>query len=154
MINYTGQFLQSSPALDGTDFEKAILFIAEDNEKSSTGFIINKPFPRNLNELVEFKKSIPFPLHTGGPVVTDGIFMLHRRPDIMEDCKKIADGIFLGGNMQQAVAAINELSITEADIKLFIGYCGWDAGQLKDEIEEGSWLLLERSADSLFRDAE
>lgn len=139
MINYTGQFLQSTPALDGTDFEKAILFIAEDNEKGSTGFIINKPFPRKLNELLEFKEAVPFPLYTGGPVVTDGIFMLHRRPDIIEDCQKIAAGIFLGGNMQQTVAAINEQSITETDIKLFIGYCGWDAAQLQDEVEEGSW---------------
>ncbi len=32
-MNYTGQFLQSTPALNGTDFEKAILFIIEDNEK-------------------------------------------------------------------------------------------------------------------------
>jgi len=65
-MNYTGQFLQSTPALNGTDFEKAILLIIEDNEKGSTGFI------------------------------------------------------------------------TEAAIKLFIGYCGWDLGHLNDEIEEGS----------------
>lgn len=88
MKNYTGQYLQSTAALDGTDFEKAILFIAEDNEKGSTGFIINKPFPRKLNELVEFKDALPFPLYTGGPVVTDGIFMLHRRPDIIEVVKR------------------------------------------------------------------
>lgn len=140
MINYTGQFLLSSPALNGTDFEEAMLFIIEDNEKGSTGFIINKPFPRKLNELEEFKKSLPFPLYTGGPVATGGIFMLHRRPDIIEDGRKIAEGIFLGGNIQQAVAAINRQTITEADIKLFIGYCGWDAGQLQEEKEEGSWI--------------
>jgi putative transcriptional regulator len=150
MNNYTGKFISSTPALDDTDFEKAILFIIEDNENGATGFIINKLFQRTLNELVEFQQSIPFPLYAGGPVGQEGIFMLHRRPDIIEGSKLIADSVYLGGNIQQAITAINRHTITESDIKLFIGYCGWDDGQLNEEVEEGSWLLLDGEIEKIF----
>jgi putative transcriptional regulator len=150
MNNYTGKFISSTPALDDTDFEKAIIFIIENNEKGATGFIINKLFHRTLNELAEFQLSIPFPLYAGGPVAEDGVFMLHRRPDVIEGGKPIADPIYLGGNIQQAIVAINQHIINENDIKLFIGYCGWDDGQLKEELEEGSWLPLDEVVEKIF----
>jgi putative transcriptional regulator len=46
-----------------------------------------------------------------------------------------------GGNMEQVIEAINNASATQAEIQLFIGYCGWDAGELEAEIEDGSWVL-------------
>jgi putative transcriptional regulator len=150
MNNYTGKFISSTPALDNTDFEKVKIFIIEDNEKGATGFIINKLFHRALNGLVEFQQSIPFPLYAGGPVGQEGIFILHRRPDIIEGGKHIADSVYLGGNIQQAITAINRHTINETDIKLFIGYCGWDAGQLNEELEEGSWLLLDGGIERIF----
>jgi putative transcriptional regulator len=150
MNNYTGKFISSTPALDDTDFEKAIIFIIEDNEKGATGFIINKLFHRALNRLVEFQQSIPFPLYAGGPVGQEGIFFLHRRPDIIEGGKHIAASIYLGGNIQQAIAAVNQHIIKGSDIKLFIGYCGWDDGQLNEELEEGSWLPLATSVEKIF----
>ncbi len=154
MNNYTGKFISSTPALDNTDFEKAILFIIEDNENGATGFIINKLFGRVLNELVEFRQSIPFELYAGGPVAQEGIFFLHRRPDVIEGAKRISNSIYLGGNMQQAITAINKHIINEQDIKVFIGYCGWDAGQLNEEVEEGSWLLLDASVEKIFFNAD
>jgi putative transcriptional regulator len=150
MNNYTGKFIRSTSDLDNTDFEKTIILIIEDDEKGATGFIINKLFHRRLNELVEFQQSIPFPLYAGGPVAQDGIFFLHSRPDIIEGSKHIIGPIYLGGNMQQAITAINQHLIAENDIKLFIGYCGWDDGQLNDELEEGSWLPLDAAVEKIF----
>jgi putative transcriptional regulator len=150
MTNYTGKFIISTVALDNTDLARAVIFISEDNEKGATGFIINHLFSRTLNELVEFKDVTPFPLYAGGPVATESLFFLHRRPDIIEDSKRIAAGIYLGGNLQQAITAINQQQINEQDIKFFIGYCGWDAGQLPEELAEGSWLPLDIGIEKLF----
>jgi putative transcriptional regulator len=43
--------------------------------------------------------------------------------------------------MEQVIEAINTMGANKQEIQLFIGYCGWDAGELKAEVEEGSWTL-------------
>jgi putative transcriptional regulator len=142
MILQAGAFIKSTPALNNTEFEKGIIFLTEYNEKGAVGFILYKPFQRQLNDLEEFKHSPDFPLYIGGPVDKEHLFFLHRRPDLITGGAKI-DDVFYGGDFKQAVAAINDGLVTTADIKLFIGYCGWDAGELEAEMEEGSWVIDE-----------
>jgi len=124
------------------------------------GFVINKPYTRSFNELVEFGNCKAFILYEGGPVENESLYFIHRRPDIIDHSVLIADGNYLGGNFKQAVAHINSAVHPEADIKLFIGYCGWDPGQLDAEIAEGSWmvtnamltLVLEKNANTIWND--
>lgn len=139
----TGMLLKSTAALKGTNFEDAVVLITEYNEKGAVGFVINKPFSRKLNELEEFKHSPAFPLYEGGPVDKEHLFFIHRRPDIVLEGKDIGEGIYYGGNFKQAVTAINNNSLTASAIKIFIGYCGWNTGELEAEIAEGSWELME-----------
>jgi putative transcriptional regulator len=150
MIVKQGYFLKSSPALASTVFEDTLVLIAEYNEKGALGFIINKAFGRNLNELEEFKQCKPFPIYKGGPVDQEHLYFVHQRPDIIEDGVPIEDGMYMGGNFTQAVAAINNRKITTADLKLFVGYCGWNKGELETEIEEGSWKVEEGLPEEVF----
>lgn len=136
-----GIFLQSTPLLDDTFFEDALILIAEHNEKGAVGFVVNQPLPRKLNELVEFRQVKPFPLYTGGPVDQEHLFFIHRRPDLIPGGVLIAGNIFLGGDFQSVVQHIDVLS--EKDMKLFIGYCGWDDGELEEEVAEGSWEVVD-----------
>jgi putative transcriptional regulator len=145
-----GTILLSTSLLDDSVFEKAVIFIAEYNEKGALGFIINQPFPRRLNELVEFKNAAAFPLYDGGPVEQESLFVLHQRPDLIEDSTKLTDVVYMGGNFKQVVDLISRNIITADDIKLFIGYCGWDSLQLEEEIEEGSWLMVDADIQKIF----
>ena len=77
----------------------------------------------------------------GGPVDREHLFVLHKRPDLIEGGEQMNNGLYLGGNMEQVIEAINTRSATQEEIQIFIGYCGWDAGELKAELEEGSWTL-------------
>ena len=147
---HSGTLLISTPALDNTNFEKVIVFIAEYNQQGALGFVINNLFPRTLNELIEFNYSKPFPLFDGGPVESEGLFFLHQRPDVIEGGTAIINSICMGGNFQQAVACINDATVSENEIKLFIGYCGWDAGELEEEIKEGSWLIIDADTETAF----
>lgn len=136
-----GIFITSTSLLDGTFFESVILFITEYNEKGAMGFVVNKEFPRRFNELEEFKHSPPFPLYDGGPVDREHLYFVHRRPDLIEGGIPVADNIYMGGDFKAAVMHMNDGAISEKDIRLFIGYCGWDTHELEDEIAEGSWEI-------------
>lgn len=135
----TGMLIRATALLNGTNFDNAIILITEYNEKGAVGFVINKPFARKLNELEEFKHSPAFPLYEGGPVDTEHLFFIHQRPGVIQEGKFIGEDIYYGGNFKQAITAINNKSLTVSGIKIFVGYCGWNPGELDAEIAEGSW---------------
>jgi len=136
--------------MDDSNFIKAVLLITEYNEKGAMGFVLNNPFPRTLNELVEFRDAAPFKLFEGGPVDQQHLFFIHCRPDLIEAGVPVAASVYSGGNFKQAVAHINGDTSADRDLKLFIGYCGWDTGELETELEEGFWRIIPGSANLPF----
>ena len=134
-----GISIKSTALLNGSFFEETSILIVEHDEAGTTGFVTNKPFGKSLNDLIEFNHAKPFPLMDGGPVDRAHLFVLHKRPDLIEGGKQVTNGLYLGGNMEQVIEAINNGSATQEEIQLFIGYCGWDVGELEAEMEEGSW---------------
>ena len=136
-----GIYIKSTDDLVGSIFEDTTILIVQHNEEGSLGFVTNKPFGKSLNELIEFNHAKPFPLMDGGPVDREHLFVLHNLPDIIKGGEQVANGLYLGGNMEQVIEAINTNSINEQEIQIYIGYCGWDLGELEAEIEEGSWIL-------------
>ena len=136
-----GIYIKSTAALIGSFFEKTNILLVQHNEAGSIGFVTNKPFGKSLHELIEFNHTKPFPLMDGGPVDRENIFVLHKRPDLIDGGEQITNGLYLGGNMEQIIKAINAGVVNEHEIQLFIGYCGWDAGELEAEVEEGSWTI-------------
>lgn len=145
-----GKILTSSSLMDDDNFQHSILFIAEYNKNGAIGFVVNKIFERTLNELVEFSGSPVFPLYDGGPVDKEHLYFIHRRNDIIAGGEHIVDDIYLGGDFNKAIASINNKTITTKDIKIFIGYCGWDADELEAEIEEGSWEVEDYNEGTIF----
>lgn len=138
---HAGLFIKSTSQLDNDFFEKAIVLITEYNDNGAIGFVINKPFDRKLNDLGEFKHSISFPLNDGGPVDREHLFFIHRRPDLIAGGNRVNENLYVGGDFKEAVKYLNNKTITVQDIKLFIGYCGWDKDELDAEIKEGSWTV-------------
>jgi len=136
-----GIHIKSTTALIGSFFEHTTILIVEHDEAGTIGFVTNKPFGKSLHELIEFNHSKPFPLMDGGPVDRDHLFVLHKRPDLIDGGKEIPNGLYLGGDMNQVIQAINTGGANPQEIQLFIGYCGWDLGELEAEVEEGSWTF-------------
>ncbi|MCR6721811.1 MAG: YqgE/AlgH family protein [Chitinophagaceae bacterium] len=138
-----GTYIKSTDLLKGDYFENAIIIITEVNVKGAMGFVINRNFPRKFNELEEFRHSPAFPLYEGGPVDTEHIFVLHRRADLIPDSQLITDGIYYGGDFKETVKLINNKTLIEKDIRLIIGYCGWNESELVTEVAEGSWKVVD-----------
>jgi putative transcriptional regulator len=134
-----GIYIKSTDALNGSSFEHTTILIVKHNEEESLGFVTNKPFGKSLHDLIEFNHSKPYPLMDGGPVDREHLFVLHKRSDLIDGGKQLTNGLYLGGNMEQVIEAINNGSATQEEIQIFIGYCGWDVGELEAEMAEGSW---------------
>lgn len=146
-----GLFLHSTSALDDSYFADSIIYLTECNADGALGFVINRSFGRSLNELEEFKHSRFFPLYEGGPVDKEHLFFLHCRPELITSGTLVSGYVFSGGDFRQALNGINNKSLSAEDIKLFIGYCGWDAGELEAEIAEGSWEIKNEADGLVFR---
>lgn len=147
---HAGSFLKSTDALNGTGFSGATIILTEYNANGAVGYVVNKTFGRTLNELEEFKNSPDFPLYDGGPVDKEHLFFLHRRPDVIDGGILVANGLFNGGDFKKVVEALNDKRLTVNDIKIFVGYCGWDAGELEAEISEGSWVTTTGATEAVF----
>ena len=76
--------IKSTAALNGSFFEHTTILIVEHDEAGTIGFVSNKPFGKSLHKLIEFNHSKPFPLMDGGPVDRDRLFVLHKRPDLID----------------------------------------------------------------------
>lgn len=140
----------STPSMEDINFKASMLFITEHNENGAMAFIINKIFNRSLNELAEFSSSPAFALYNGGPVDKEHLFFIHRSNDLITGGIKIVDDIYFGGDFKKAITHINNKSISNTHIKIFVGYCGWDAGELEAEVEEESWGITDVNADFVF----
>ena len=136
-----GVLIESTPALDDTVFAGVTILLTEYNEKGAMGFVVNQPFGRALNELVEFSQVPYFPLYRGGPVDEDHLYFMHHRPDLIPDGIPVVNDLYVGGDFSRVVKRIQQRQLNTEEVKIFVGYCGWDRGELEAEIAEGSWRL-------------
>ena len=134
-----GQSIQATAALAGDYFASADILIVKNDHYGSIGFITNRSFGKYLADLDEFKDCPPVPLWEGGPVGKDHLYILHRRPDLINGGTPLGNGLYWGGTMDDLVQALHLGSLQMSEFQLFIGYCGWDKDELDLEINEGSW---------------
>ncbi|MDI9363368.1 MAG: YqgE/AlgH family protein [Flavobacterium sp.] len=136
----TGVLLISDPFLKDPNFLRTAVIICEHNTEGSVGFIFNKQFELGIGNLVEGLEGINFPVYEGGPVQKNSIHFIHTCPNFIDEGANIGNGIYWGGNFEQVCALLKTNSLTEKDIRFFIGYSGWDTNQLEAEIAEKSWI--------------
>ncbi len=145
-----GVLLIAHPFLKDPHFARTVTFLCDHSPEGSFGFTLNNLFSRTLNELLPDTLDRNVKVYVGGPVQLDTLHFIHQCPDLIQEGKPIRNGIHWGGNFEQAIALLNNNSIGEGQIKFFIGYSGWSAGQLQDELKEDSWIISKTSKRILF----
>jgi putative transcriptional regulator len=154
-VNLTGHFLIAMPAMEDIYFANTLVYICEHNERGALGLIVNRPIDLNLAGLFE-KINIKLeqgnlarmPVYFGGPVQLDRGFVLHRPIGGWQSTLSINEevGLTSSRDVLAAVAATGQ----PAEIIVTLGYSGWDAGQLENELAQNSWLTMPAKAGILF----
>ena len=157
-INLTNQFLIAMPGMGDDTFSGAVVYLCEHTEKGALGLVINKPIDiklKNLFEKVELPLDIESlaeqPVYFGGPVQTERGFVLHdRNPDAAPYSSTLA--IPGGLEMTTSKDVLEALSNGSGPKRLLVtlGYSGWAAGQLEDELGRNGWLTVDASPEIIF----
>ena len=145
-----GSFLVSQPFMLEGSFRRSVIFLAEYNDKGALGFIINRPMDYKADELMMDFPQFGDSAYFGGPVATNTIQYVHLRGDILDDSIEIINGIYWGGDFEKLKILIQEGLITDKELKFYVGYTGWSAGQLEDEIKHGSWIIAPSDTNLIF----
>jgi len=154
-VNLTHHFLIAMPAMADPRFAHTLTYVCEHNDEGALGIVVNKPIDMTLSALFE-QIEVPLaaaelqeaPVHFGGPVQVDRGFVLHRPL----------------GNWQSTLAISDELGLTTTkdvleavgrgegprDVLVSLGYAGWSAGQLEQELAQNAWLTVEADPELLF----
>lgn len=135
-----GAILISHPFLKDPHFKRTVVIICEHNAKGSFGFVVNKLL-KHEGKCTTINYSDNFLLHLGGPVEKDTLHFLHTRPDVIGGGRHLWDGIYWGGNYEEAMEAITLQSVMPSELKFFLGYSGWGSGQLQQECEADTWMV-------------
>ncbi|QII71529.1 YqgE/AlgH family protein [Apibacter sp. B2966] len=140
-MDYKGKFLISKPISYDSFFSKSVIFITDyDMLKGTIGFTLTKIYHQKLSELVP-DIDIDMDVYVGGPVDSDHLFVIHSRPDVIGDSISINDKYYWSGNFEDIKTALKEKLIKPNEIRFFIGYSGWKANQLENEIKNDDWLV-------------
>jgi putative transcriptional regulator len=145
-----GRILLSEPLMSDPYFRRAVIYLAEHNEKGSFGLIINKPIPLFLNEAVANAPKLDSKLGMGGPVENQTLHYLHRMGDLVPHSMEVSDGIYWGGDFETVKKLIASGEMGPKDIRMFVGYAGWSEGQLEEEMERNSWAVAPGSPELVF----
>lgn len=146
-----GKILVSEPYLPDPNFERTIILLCEHNVDGSFGFIMNKPSLTKLADVMQDLQDIDAPVFIGGPVQQDTLHYIHRIQNL-EDSVEVMEGVYWGGNFDQLVSLIETKQVASSDIKFFLGYSGWSAGQIDEELKEDSWIVSDKVNEELLFD--
>lgn len=158
-IDLTDQFLIAMPNMRDDNFSGTVVYLCEHNANGALGLVINRPTELPLQELfekVDLKLERPdlsgSPVFFGGPVQTERGFVLHDRLD--EEGGHYNSTLKIGAGLEMTTSrdVLEALASGAGPKRVFVtlGYSGWSAGQLEDEISRNGWLTVKAQPEIIF----
>ena len=136
-----GKILISEPFLPDTFFNRSVVYLTDHNPKGSVGFILNKKLDIKIADAVSGFEGWHEQLNMGGPVAPDTLHFLHNLGTLVPKSVHVEGDIYWGGDIDAIRDLIRSGSVSPAQIRFFLGYSGWSAGQLERELKENSWVI-------------
>ena len=145
-INLTHHFLIAMPNMADPNFNGALTYICDHGEQGAMGVVVNRPIELDLSTLFEqIGLSLPERLqkqsvYFGGPVQTERGFVLHTPPQIFSSTLTVNEEVSLTTSKDVLEAVSQGAGPNKFMVSL--GYAGWAAGQLEEEIKQNAWLSV------------
>ena len=151
----TGQLLVAMPMMEDVRFARAVIYICSHGPNGAMGLMLNrlytesnyKTLMRQLNIEVA-SPDIELPVHGGGPVEPGRGFVLHSADYLREGTSRIDDTVSLSATVEILQAIAHGKGPQKA--LLALGYTGWGAGQLDNELKSNGWLTAPADDQILF----
>ncbi|MBQ8222083.1 MAG: YqgE/AlgH family protein [Bacteroidales bacterium] len=144
-----GNVLIAEPFFSDPHFMRSVILMVDHDKEGSFGVIFNKRIPASINDLImdfpEFKADV----YLGGPVETNRIFFIHTVGELIPESSKICGNIYWSYNLNALKALIKNNLVQSHEVRFFVGYSGWDAGQLRTELKANAWLVGKFSSKDL-----
>jgi len=150
------QFLIAMPGMVDANFAGSVIYLFEHNARGAMGLVVNKPTEADLATLfdkIELKLEIaPLleqPVYFGGPVQIERGFVLHEsNPHLSYSSSLIIPG---GLTMTTSKDVLEAVAIGNGPRKFMmtLGYAGWGAGQLEEEITLNGWMNVPLSREQM-----
>ncbi len=143
------QFLIAMPKMVDSSFASTLTVICEHNPQGALGIIVNRPTNLKVEEIfhrvgieqVSGGTKVNNTVYSGGPVAVDRGFVLNSSEHQWESCLRINDDVQLTTSRDILLALAAQEG--PADFLLALGYAGWGAGQLEQELADNAWLNCE-----------
>ncbi|MCG6864270.1 MAG: YqgE/AlgH family protein [Thiogranum sp.] len=151
----TNQFLIAMPGLEDPNFFHSVTYICEHNADGALGLVVNRPLEMRLGEILQHiqldhaePEARQMPVHLGGPVQQDRGFVLHEPLGNWEATLKVTDRI----GITSSIDILHAIARNEGPERSLItlGYAGWGAGQLEQEMADNAWLSGPANPEILF----
>ncbi len=153
----TGQLLVAMPAMRDPRFAQTVVFMCAHTAESAMGIVINRPLVglRSVYLRPQLMVAPSPPLrgrrrHAGGPVEPGKGFVLHTS-DWAQDSSLVVDKQFALTSSVEVLKAVARGEGPRLGI-LALGYAGWGAGQLDEEILQNAWLSVPAAESFVFAD--
>lgn len=146
-IHLQGKILLAEPSLHDGIFDRSVILLADHStEEGAFGLILNQPTGHHVGDFLKEKAFDPLKhiaVHLGGPVSREHLtFSAFCWSD--DDHLKWQVRI----PAEQAVACSRQPGTL---VRAFVGYSGWSAGQLEDELRRNTWITTRPDATLLGR---
>ena len=151
----SNQLLIAMPGMADPNFSSTVTLVCEHNAEGALGIVINRPMNLKLGGLFEQlsldqadQTAANSPVLDGGPVGRERGFVLHDSPGTFESSVEVCSDIHLtlSRDVLDAMAAGSgpDRSLVA------LGYAGWQAGQLEQEMLHNTWLNVPASPEIVF----
>jgi putative transcriptional regulator len=152
-----GRLLVATPQLEDPNFRRSVVLLVEhDADEGTLGVVLNRPTEVPVDQVLPPWGELvtgPNVVFQGGPVALDSALALARVPGTDPPLGwRALDGVTEVGRvgLVDLDAPPNLLAADLLQLRVFAGYAGWSAGQLRAEIEEGAWYLVTGEAGDVF----
>ncbi|MBI5102467.1 MAG: YqgE/AlgH family protein [Nitrospirae bacterium] len=148
----TGKILIAVPGLDDPNFRHAVVLVCDHSVEGTFGIIVNRVLMNSFKPMLKAfdlkESSVDMPIHFGGPVRPEQGYVIYSPFDRKYGPMKITKTLAVTTSKE----ILHDIAAGRGPKKYFfaLGFAGWTARQLEEELIMDSWLVAPVAPDLIF----